>query len=72
MHEALTRNWERLRGWLNEDRGFMLWRQCTQFQVEQCDAHRCDPGYLLHGAVVERLAMAAGRLLYVADQSRSS
>src|SRR6516164_9388001 len=26
-HEVLIRNWERLRGWLNEDREFLLWRQ---------------------------------------------
>jgi hypothetical protein len=26
-HEVLIRNWQRLRGWLNEDREFLLWRQ---------------------------------------------
>jgi WD40 repeat protein len=26
-HEALIRHWGRLRGWLNEDREFLLWRQ---------------------------------------------
>jgi len=26
-HEALIRRWERLRGWLNADREFLLWRQ---------------------------------------------
>jgi len=26
-HEVLIRNWERLQGWLNEDREFLLWRQ---------------------------------------------
>jgi hypothetical protein len=32
-HEALVRHWERLRGWLNEDREFLLWRQRTQIHV---------------------------------------
>jgi WD40 repeat protein len=51
-HEALIRNWERLRSWLNEDREFLLWRQRTQVQVEQWDVHRRDPGYLLRGAAL--------------------
>ena len=32
-HEALLRHWERLRGWLNEDREFLLWHQRTQIHV---------------------------------------
>jgi len=46
-HEALIRNWERLRGWLNEDREFLLWRQRTQIQVEQWKQHGRDTSYLL-------------------------
>jgi phospholipase C len=46
-HEALIRNWERLRGWLNEDREFLLWRQRTQIQVDQWEQHSRDAGYLL-------------------------
>jgi hypothetical protein len=26
-HEALLRNWERLKGWLDENRAYLLWRQ---------------------------------------------
>jgi phospholipase C len=48
-HEALIRNWDRLRGWLNEDREFLLWRQRTRIQVEQWEQHGGDPGYLLRG-----------------------
>jgi WD40 repeat protein len=48
-HEALIRNWERLRGWLNEDREFLLWRQRTQIQVEQWEQHGHDASYLLRG-----------------------
>ena len=48
-HEALIRNWGRLRGWLNEDREFLLWRQRLQIQVEQWDEHGRDASYLLRG-----------------------
>jgi hypothetical protein len=49
-HEALIRNWERLRGWLNEDREFLLWRQRLQVQVEEWQKQSSDAGYLLRGA----------------------
>jgi WD40 repeat protein len=48
-HEALIRNWERLRGWVNEDREFLLWRQRTKIQVEQWEQHGRDLSYLLRG-----------------------
>ena len=48
-HEALIRNWGRLRSWLNEDREFLLWRQRTQVQVEQWEQHGRDAGGLLRG-----------------------
>jgi WD40 repeat protein len=48
-HEALIRNWDRLRGWLNEDREFLLWRQRSQVQVGEWKEHRQDVGYLLRG-----------------------
>ena len=51
-HEALIRNWERLRGWLNEDREFLLWRQRLQVQVKDWQGHGQDAGYLLGGAPV--------------------
>jgi len=48
-HEALIRNWERLRGWLNEDREFLLWRQRLQVQVREWQEHKSDASYLLRG-----------------------
>lgn len=51
-HEALIRNWKRLREWLNEDREFLLWRQRTRIQVEQWNVHQRDAGYLLRGAAL--------------------
>jgi energy-coupling factor transporter ATP-binding protein EcfA2 len=49
-HEALIRNWDRLRVWLNEDREFLLWRQRLQVQVDGWQGRGRDPGYLLRGA----------------------
>ena len=49
-HEALIRNWERLRGWLNEDREFLLWRQRVEIQVEEWARAGQDVSYLLRGA----------------------
>jgi hypothetical protein len=48
-HEALIRNWERLRGWLNEDREFLLWQQRTRMQVQEWERHGGDTSYLLRG-----------------------
>ncbi|HME27037.1 MAG TPA: trypsin-like peptidase domain-containing protein [Acetobacteraceae bacterium] len=33
VHEALIRSWDRLRGWLNEDRSFRLWLQKTEAEA---------------------------------------
>ncbi len=49
-HEALIRNWERLRGWVNEDREFLLWRQRLQVAVGEYERSHGDAGSLLRGA----------------------
>jgi WD40 repeat protein len=49
-HEALIREWPRLRGWLNEDReGLLLHRYLTE-AAEGWAALRRDPGELYRGA----------------------
>jgi WD40 repeat protein len=54
-HEALIREWPRLRGWLNEDReGLMVQRHLTRSAAEW-EASGRDPGELYRGA---RLAAA--------------
>jgi Novel STAND NTPase 1 len=35
VHEALIRCWDRLRGWLDEDRGFRLWLQKTEAEAAE-------------------------------------
>jgi hypothetical protein len=49
-HEALIRNWTRLRIWLNEDREFLLWRQRLDQAYLDYLQHGQSEDYLLHGA----------------------
>jgi len=49
-HEALIRTWERLRGWIEEDREFLLWRQRLQVSIAEWERTDLDPGALLRGA----------------------
>ncbi len=35
VHDALMRRWGRLRGWLDEDRGFLLWQQKTNAEAAE-------------------------------------
>ncbi len=51
-HEALIRGWERLREWLNEDRGFLLWRQRLSLVQTQWKQMGNDPGSLLRSAAL--------------------
>ena len=51
-HEALIREWGRLRDWLNEDRSFYLWRQRLDQFLNEYLEHRCDIDYLLPSAAL--------------------
>jgi WD40 repeat protein/energy-coupling factor transporter ATP-binding protein EcfA2 len=51
-HEALIREWDRLQRWLNEDRGFYLWRQRLD-QVLQEYQECSNADYLLRGAALK-------------------
>ncbi len=49
-HEALIREWDRLREWLNENRaGLRLHRQLTE-AAQEWERMGCDPGVLYRGA----------------------
>jgi tetratricopeptide (TPR) repeat protein len=53
-HEALIRNWKRLRDWIEEDRDFLLWRQQLRLYLSAWQAsEKRDEGTLLRGAVFE-------------------
>src|SRR5215510_2857788 len=58
-HEALIREWDRLKGWLNEDRGFYLWRQRLDQAITDYDQHGSQADYLLQGPA---LTEAQGKL----------
>ena len=49
-HEALIRHWQRLQGWLNADREFLLWRQRLRHDLEDWQRTNRDEGALLRGA----------------------
>ena len=49
-HEALIRGWARLRGWLDTDREFLLWRQRLRSALEDWQRLGEDEGALLRGA----------------------
>ena len=53
VHEALIRRWERLRGWLKEDRAFLFWRQRLGFQITEWESFGRDKGALLRGTLLK-------------------
>ncbi|HMB02300.1 MAG TPA: TIR domain-containing protein, partial [Isosphaeraceae bacterium] len=52
-HEVLICKWDRLRGWIKEDRAFLLWRQRLEFQIAQWERSGRDEGMLLRGALLK-------------------
>src|SRR5215813_8977417 len=50
-HEALIRSWDKLKGWLNEDREFLLWRRRLSefFKAWQRSTETDKEGTLLRG-----------------------
>ncbi len=49
-HEALIRSWGRLRGWVDEDREFLLWSQRLKVALEEWERTDHDAETLLRGA----------------------
>ncbi|MGI2906182.1 tetratricopeptide repeat protein, partial [Tolypothrix sp. VBCCA 56010] len=52
IHEALIRNWEELRQWMNADRSFRAWQERLRFAMLQWQKMQRDEGALLRGAVL--------------------
>ncbi|MFF2189182.1 trypsin-like peptidase domain-containing protein [Streptomyces sp. NPDC058155] len=48
-HEALTRQWPRLKEWLSESREARLWHESLRTQRERWELQQCDPAHLLRG-----------------------
>jgi WD40 repeat protein len=49
VHEALIREWERLRGWMESDRTFRTWQDRLRAFVRQWETKGKDEGALLRG-----------------------
>jgi formylglycine-generating enzyme required for sulfatase activity/transcriptional regulator with XRE-family HTH domain len=52
-HEAIIRNWDRLRSWILEDRGFLLWQQTVEPIAAEWDRAEQDPAYVLRGRLLQ-------------------
>lgn len=48
-HEALIRHWDRLKGWVDADRRFLLWQQRLRTVVEQYGENHKSADFLLRG-----------------------
>jgi tetratricopeptide (TPR) repeat protein len=53
VHEALIRNWEELRQWMEADRSFRAWQERLRFAMLQWQKMQRDEGALLRGAVLK-------------------
>jgi len=70
-HEVLIRNWERLRGWLNEDREFLLWRQRLSGLLGEWErAQEGDEALLRGSLLVEAQKWFDQRSQDLSDQER--
>jgi len=70
-HEALIREWGRLREWLDEDREFLLWGQRLRAALHQWDASGQDDGALLRGSLLtEAETWLARREPYLTEAER--
>jgi hypothetical protein len=49
VHEALIRNWDEFRQWMNADRSFRAWQERLRFAMRQWDTSGRDEGALLRG-----------------------
>ena len=70
-HEVLIRNWERLRGWLNEDREFLLWRQRLSGLLAEWErADESDEALLRGPLLIEAQKWFDQRSQDLSDQER--
>ncbi len=52
IHDALLREWARLKQWITEQREFYLWRQRLDAQLQTWEGKKQDEGALLRGALL--------------------
>jgi hypothetical protein len=64
VHEALLTHWQKLQGWMKQDRRFRAWQNRLRLDLQEWQKQDRDDGALLRGA---RLAEAEERLNDHAD-----
>jgi len=69
VHEALIREWQSLREWIENDRAFLTWRHQLRIDMERWRSADKDEGALLRGAL---LAEANGWLQQRLDELSSA
>ncbi len=52
VHEALIRNWGKLRQWMDTDRSFRAWQEGLRSRIHQWEETQKDEGELLRGAAL--------------------
>ena len=71
-HEALIREWERLRGWLEESRGDIRMQRLLNHAATQWERGKRDESYLLRGSRLTRYAgWAAETDIAISDNERA-
>jgi hypothetical protein len=50
VHEALIREWQRLRDWIETDHEFRSWQECLRTTIREWERNNRDDGSLLRGA----------------------
>ncbi len=60
-HEALLRQWTKLQGWLEEDRGFLTSLESVKRAARDWDAHARSPAWLAHQGLRLEEAVALDR-----------
>jgi signal transduction histidine kinase len=53
VHEALIRGWDRLRGWMKEDRVYRVWQERFRVALRQWEESGRDEGALLRGVPLQ-------------------
>lgn len=52
VHEALIREWGKLRGWINADREFRVWQEKIRYSVKEWETGGKEEGLLLRGSSI--------------------
>jgi len=71
-HEALIRHWQRLRGWIDSDRDFLLWKERLNFYLlTWVNSGRKDTATLLRGTqLIEALKWSRRKQEFLSEEEK--